>query len=365
MSNLSDFVVFNDDKLAKKYADIPVPVSVLYEGYFDGEIDITGDIFEFLRERHSHVKYTITRQHLQWAVTNFVPDMVHSKSQDEKMLREVYDRGNDFFEWFLGPSMIYAAGRFASHDESLEDAQDRQVKTLLSKLDLHKGQRLLDIGCGWGSLLRDAIRDHDVNGVGVTVSDNQTAFASQQLKNANLSAQGTVLCQDYRDIESETRFDRIVCVEMIEHVGLKNLSTFCERVHQLLEDDGLFVLQWTGVRRSLKQEDLMWGLFMNKYITPGADATLAPSSMLKSLEKAGFELQNLENITGHYAQTLLAWHQNWRANREAIVAAYGERWFRIWNFFLAWSYLVAQDGIAGSYQAVLRKNVPESERSSD
>lgn len=365
MSDLSEFVVFNDEKLAKKYANAPIPVSVLYEGYFDGEIDITGDIFEFLRERQTHVKYTITRQHLQWAVTNFVPDMVHSKSQDEKLLREVYDRGNDFFEWFIGPSMIYAAGRFESEGASLEDAQKNQVKVLLEKLKLKKGQRLLDVGCGWGTLLRDAVRDHDIQGLGITVSDNQAEFAAQQLKNADLTSRGSVLGQDYRDIQTETPFDRIVCVEMIEHVGLKNLNTFCERMRELLADDGLFVLQWTGVRRSLKQEDLMWGLFMNKYITPGADAPLAPSSMLRSLEKSGFEVLSLENITSHYSRTLLAWYHNWHSNREAIVAAYGQRWWRIWNFFLAWSYCVAQDGIAGSYQAVLRKNVPDYDRTGD
>ncbi|MEN9581330.1 MAG: hypothetical protein RJA70_4339, partial [Pseudomonadota bacterium] len=136
----------------------------------------------------------------------------------------------------------------------------------------------------------------------------------------------------------------------------------CEQIYELLDDDGLFLLQWTGLRRSLKHEDLMWGLFVNKYIFPGADASLPPSTMLKTLEKAGFEVHSIENISGHYAWTLKAWYGNWNQNREAVLAAYGERWFRIWNFFLAWSILVAEQGNAGCYQAVLNKNVASFQR---
>ena len=115
---------------------------------------------------------------------------------------------------------------------------------------------------------------------------------------------------DYRDIPEQT-FDKIVSLEMVEHVGVKNLTTFYELVRDLLADDGLFLLQWTGLRRGLRPEDLIWGLFMNKYIFPGADASLCPSRMLKAMEKAGFEMHSVENISIHYAWTIQRWHDNW------------------------------------------------------
>ncbi len=149
---------------------------------------------------------------------------------------------------------------------------------------------------------------------------------------------------------------------MVEHVGVKNLSSFLSRVRELLADDGLFLLQWTGLRRGLQPEDLMWGLFMNRYIFPGADASLPPGSMLKATEKAGFECQLMENLSPHYVLTIRAWAENWERQREAIVASFGERWFRIWSFFLAWSSLVAKQGSAACFQVVLNKNEASFDR---
>lgn len=355
MSALADYVDFNDEKLAKKYGSEPMPMSVFYEAYFDGDIDLRGDIFELLARRDELFKFPITRQHLQWAVTNFA-EIVHTKSQDERRIREVYDRGNDFFEWFLGDSMVNTAGRFQPK-ATLEEAQRAQFAHISNELQLIPGDRLLDIGCGWGGLVRYCAKEHQIDATGVTLAEKQNGYANQRIASDQLEARARVLCQDYRDLDGSTQYDKIVCMEMIEQVGLKNLGAFCEKVYDLLNDDGLFLLQWTGVRRALKQEDLIWGLFIGKYIIPGADAALPAASMLKAFEKAGFEVRSLSNISGHYARTLRAWYDNWQNNREAVLAAYGERWFRIWNFFLAWSHMVARAGNASCYQAVLHKNV--------
>jgi len=133
-------------------------------------------------------------------------------------------------------------------------------------------------------------------------------------------------------------------------------------VSDLLTDEGLFLLQWTGLRRGLRPEDLIWGLFMNKYIFPGADASLCPSAMLASMEKAGWETHTVENIGNHYAVTIKKWHDNWISNKEKIVAAYGERWYRIWNLFLAWSILIGDQGNAACFQVVLNKNLDSFDR---
>jgi cyclopropane fatty-acyl-phospholipid synthase-like methyltransferase len=362
MSTLSENVVFNDAKLARRYAKKPIPMATLYEAYFDGDLDIPGDIYAFLRKRNDFVKYSLTAEHLRWAVTNFIPEVaIHSKKQDRRIVREHYDRGNDFFGWFLGERMVYTSGFFENRGQSLEQAQDNKLNLVCRKLQLEPGERFLDIGCGWGTLTRHAAQVYGADATGVTIAERQTEFGTERIRHAGLSERARILCCDYRDIPKQ-RFNKIASLEMVEHVGVKNLIPFYELVRNLLEDDGLFLLQWTGLRRGLRPEDLIWGLFMNKYVFPGADASLCPSAMLKAMEKAGWEMHSVENISIHYGFTIKKWHDNWLSNKDAVVAAYGERWFRIWHFFLAWSVLVAEQGNAACFQVVLNKNLDAFDR---
>jgi len=362
MKSLSDYVVFNDKKLARKYAHQRIPMATLYEAYFDGDIDIPGDIYALLRDRDLFVKYTLTPKHLKWAVTNFVPEVaIHSKKQDERIVREHYDRGNDFFGWFLGERMIYTSGFFTNPGETLEQAQDNKLNLVCQKLQLEAGHRMLDIGCGWGTLACHAARYYGADATGVTIAQNQAAFGNERAREWGVKDRARILCSDYRDIPN-TKFDRISSLEMVEHVGVKNLVSFYEQVRDLLTDDGLFLLQWTGLRRGLRPEDLIWGLFMNKYIFPGADASLPPASMLAAMEKAGWETHTVENVSHHYSWTLKRWHDNWLSNKQAILQTYGERWFRIWHLFLAWSVLIGEQGNAACFQVVLNKNLDSFNR---
>jgi sphingolipid C9-methyltransferase len=362
MPRLTDYVVFNDQTLARRYANKPIPMATLYEAYFDGDLDIPGDIYALLRNRHDFVNWSFTREHLRWAVTNFIPEVViHSKSQDQRIVREHYDRGNDFFGWFLGERMVYTSGFFESRADSLEQAQDNKMNLVCRKLGLQKGERLLDIGCGWGTLTRHAAVHYGVDATGVTIAERQTEFGNGRIQQAGVAERARILCCDYRDIPKQ-RFNKISSLEMVEHVGVKNLVAFYELVRDLLEDDGLFLLQWTGLRRGLRPEDLIWGLFMNKYVFPGADASLCPSAMLKAMEKAGWETHSVENISIHYGFTIKRWHDNWIANRAAVTAAYGDRWYRIWHFFLAWSMIIAEQGNAACFQVVLNKNLDAFDR---
>jgi cyclopropane fatty-acyl-phospholipid synthase-like methyltransferase len=362
MHTLSESVVIKDAKLARRYAKKSIPMATLYEAYFDGDIDIPGDIYAFLRKRNDFIKYSLTMEHLRWAVTNFIPEVViHSKNQDRRIVREHYDRGNDFFGWFLGERMVYTSGFFEHRGQSLEQAQDNKLNLVCRKLGVEPGERFLDIGCGWGTLTRHAAQHYGADATGVTIAERQTEFGTERIKNAGLSERARILCCDYRDIPKQ-RFNKIASLEMVEHVGVKNLVPFYELVRDLLEDDGLFLLQWTGLRRGLRPEDLIWGLFMNKYVFPGADASLCPSAMLKAMEKAGWETHSVENISIHYGFTIKKWHDNWLSNRDAVIAAYGERWFRIWHFFLAWSVLIAEQGNAACFQVVLNKNLDAFDR---
>jgi cyclopropane fatty-acyl-phospholipid synthase-like methyltransferase len=362
MSRLTDYVIFKDHRLAAKYADKRIPMATLYEAYFDGDVDIPGDLFGFIRKRDLFVKYTLTWKHLKWAVTNFLPEVaIHSKDQDKRIVREHYDRGNDFFGWFLGERMVYTSGFFEHPSETLEQAQDNKLNLVCRKLQLTPGERLLDIGCGWGTLARHAAGNYGVDATGVTLAERQTEYGNRQIKARGLEHKARIVCSDYRDIPKQ-KFDKIVSLEMVEHVGVKNLVPFYKQVHELLGDDGIFLLQWTGLRRGLRPEDLIWGLFMNKYIFPGADASLCPSRMIAAMEKAGFETHSVENVSIHYGWTIKRWHDNWLSNRDAVVAAYGERWFRIWHFFLAWSTVIAEQGNAACFQVVLNKNMDRYDR---
>jgi cyclopropane fatty-acyl-phospholipid synthase-like methyltransferase len=235
------------------------------------------------------------------------------------------------------------------------------MNRVCQKALVEPGHKLLDVGCGWGTLTRQAAVKFGADATGVTISKNQTEFGNERLAKAGVSDRARILCLDYRDIPA-TKYDRITSLEMVEHVGVKNLSSFYEQVKDLLTDDGLFLLQWTGLRRGLRPEDLIWGLFMNKYIFPGADASLCPSAMLKPLEKSGWELHSAENVSIHYAWTIQRWHEHWLSNQAKVVAKYGERWFRIWHLFLAWSSSIAEQGNAACFQLVLNKNLDGYDR---
>jgi len=202
MSTLSENVVFKDATLARRYAKKPIPMATLYEAYFDGALDIPGDIYAFLRERNDFVKYSLTAEHLRWAVTNFIPEVaIH------------YDRGNDCFGWFLGERMVYTSGFFETRGQSLEQAQDNKMNLVCRKLQLQPGERLLDIGCGWGTLTRHAAVNFGADATGVTIAERQTEFGNERIKNAGVSERARILCCDYRDIPKQ-RLNKISSLEI-------------------------------------------------------------------------------------------------------------------------------------------------------
>jgi sphingolipid C9-methyltransferase len=364
---LSDFLVFEDAALAREWQHRRVPMSDLYEAYIDGRVDIPSHGWdELFAARHELLSFRLTKSHVKWAFTNFLPELViHSRRQDSQIVGEHYNRGNDFFGWCLGNSMVYTAAWFENPSMSLEDAQHLKIDRCCQKLRLSPGETLLDIGCGWGTFVARAARDFGARALGVTLAKEQVSFGSERIAAYGVQDRARVEVCDYRAITG--RYDKIVSLEMVEHVGVKNLSRYFEKVSELLSDDGLFVLQWTGIRKlyqpqnplsavTLEPEDLIWGLFMNRYVFPGADASLPLSSMLRAAEEAGFEVADVERMSAHYILTLRAWRDHWIANRSAVVAAYGERWFRLWSFFLYWSALVGEEGGAFTYQVVLHKN---------
>jgi cyclopropane fatty-acyl-phospholipid synthase-like methyltransferase len=370
VTKLTDHVAFRDPKLAARYAAGKIPMTTLFEAYLDGDVDIP-DIDGFLDARRDVVSYTLTKHNFEFLVTRFIPEVaIHSKSQDKRIVREHYDRGDDFFEAFLGERMVYTSAFFRDEHETLEQAQDNKMDLVCRKLMVRPGDEMLDIGCGWGTLAMHAAKNFGAKTTGVTISKNQTAFGNKRIANAGLAERARIDCTDYREIPNN-KFDRISSLEMVEHVGVKNLNRYCKIVFDLLKDDGFFLVQFCGLRRGggegvpvigLRPEDLIWGLFMSKYIFPGADASLPLSDMVKALEKVGFEIHSAENVSVHYALTIKKWHENWQKNQKAILDVYGERWYRLWNLFLAWSWRIGMQGNSACYQVVAHKNLDHFNR---
>lgn len=188
---------------------------------------------------------------------------------------------------------------------------------------------MLDIGCGWGTLARYASTNYGAHVTGITLGKNQTVWGNKGLRADGIpEEQSRVLCMDYRDIPHST-YPRITCLEMAEHVGVRHFSSFLKQVYGLLDDDGVFVLQLSGLRKSWQYEDLVWGLFMNRYVFPGADASTPLGFYISQAESAGFEIKSVDTIGIHYSATMWRWYRNWLGNRKKVEDKYGARWFRV------------------------------------
>ena len=275
-----------------------------------------------------------------------------SKKRAFQIGEEHYDVGNDLFEVMLDSSLTYSCGYWNQAD-TLEEAQRAKLDMICKKLRLVKGMRLLDIGCGWGSLVAFAAQNYGVKAVGVTVSKEQAMYAKERC--ADLPVE--IIFQDYREIKGN--FQAIASVGMIEHVGYKNYSNFMEVVNRSLNEDGLFMLQTIGANRAqIKCDD-----WFDKYIFP--------NGMLPSIVQVGsaieetFILEDWHNLGTDYDKTLMSWYRNFEKNWEKIKTRYSERFFRMWRYYLlslaggfrarhmqVWQIVVSQKGNVDGYTGV-------------
>ncbi|KAF9157181.1 hypothetical protein DFQ27_005791 [Actinomortierella ambigua] len=365
--NIEEYLTIHDPALKKYKGKNKIPMETFFEAYFAGQIDINGDCLEILENRHDWARFSMTVSQAKFFVTQWIPELLwHSKKQDEDQVRDHYDRGDDFYEAFLGPRMIYTSGMMSdkNKNETLEQLQDNKLKVVCETLQLKKGERHLDIGCGWGTLVAYAAKNYGTDSTGVTLGLNQTEFGNNRIKAFGVPAsQARIKTMDYRDIPRE-KWDKISCLEMAEHVGVRKFSEFMQQVRAMLDDDGLFFMQVAGLRATWQYEDFIWGLFMARYVFPGADASTPLYWYTKQLECNGFEVQSVHTIGVHYSATIYRWYQNWMQNKEMIMERYGKKWFRTWEIFLAWSTIIARQGSATCYQIVAAKNLNSRDRAS-
>ncbi len=245
----------------------------------------------------------------------------------QKNVAHHYDIGNDFYRLFLDRGMQYSCAYFTSDDNTLEEAQQNKLRLIASKLDLKPGQKVLDIGCGWGDMALYLGRMADVQVVGVTLSKEQCKLANEKAKALGLADRVRFELRDYRDLTE--RFDRIVSVGMFEHVGVHHYGEYFAKVNELLTDTGVMLLHSIG-HMSPPGTASPW---LRKYIFPGAYSP-ALSEVFTAVEQNSLWVTDLEFLRVHYAKTLAHWVSRFEANRAKVAEMYDERFCRMWEFYL-------------------------------
>lgn len=279
---------------------------------------------------------------------------VHSRERDQQAIRYHYDVSNEFFELVLGPQMVYTSGIFADPNDDLAAAQERKLDLLCRKLRLRSGERLLDIGCGWGGLVMHAARNYGVQAVGVTISQSQADWGRNMIRAAGLDDRCRIDLVDYRDVDEAAGkgFDKIVTVEVVEHFGAAQFPAFFQKCWRLLRPQGsLLIQQITQADHSLMRGALE---FSQRFIFP--DGELVSIGFTQSAaEKAGFELRDMECIREHYCHTLQCWLSNLEANHDEVVRITDEANFRIFRLHYAGSLRAFQRNFYNLHQSLYVK----------
>jgi cyclopropane-fatty-acyl-phospholipid synthase len=259
------------------------------------------------------------------------------KGQAQQNVAHHYDLGNDFYKLFLDDNMLYSCAYFRKPGETLEQAQRNKLRLLASKLGLESGMKVLDIGCGWGDLALYLAALENVEVLGVTLSKEQQALASERAQKAGLSERVKFELRDYRDVTGP--FDRIVSVGMFEHVGVHHYDEFFAKLNSLMPDDGLAVLHSIGHM----SPPGMASPWLRKYIFPGAYSP-ALSEVFEVVERNSLWVTDLEFLRVHYATTLQHWADRFEKNRDAVIALYDERFARMWEFYLISAEMMFRTG---------------------
>ena len=282
----------------------------------------------------------------------------HSMERDRQAVSYHYDVSNDFYALWLDEQMVYSCAYFATADEDLEAAQARKLDYLCRKLRLRPGERLLDIGCGWGGLVIHAARKYGVDALGITLSKKQAELANERIERAGLQKRCRVEVSDYRDLNETGAFEKIVSVGMFEHVGESQLPLYFQHAWRLLRPKGVFLNH--GIANRPIDPNPRGSTFQNRYIFP--DGELVPINVtLRFAEEAGFEVRDVESLREHYVLTLRHWARRLELHREEALQVVNEPTFRVWRLFLPGSAYGFAAGLLNVFQAVLLK--PEEGRS--
>ncbi len=276
---------------------------------------------------------------------------LQSKTRAFQVGRAHYDLGNDLYKTMLDPRMIYSCAYWTDPDSTLEQAQEAKLRMVCEKLRLEPGMRVLDIGCGWGGAAKFAAETYDVSVTGITISEQQAAYAADACKDLPVQ----IRLQDYRDTDGQ--FDRIFSIGMFEHVGKRNYRTYMQTLRRLLKSDGIALLHTIGGN----QPTCIIDPWIGTYIFPNAMLP-SPSQISRAVEGL-VVIEDWHNIGPHYDPTLMAWHRNFTAGWERLREQYDDRFYRMWTYYLqscaalfrtrrkqVWQLVLSPSGVQGGYQ---------------
>jgi cyclopropane-fatty-acyl-phospholipid synthase len=270
----------------------------------------------------------------------------HSRERDARAVRHHYDVSNEYFSLFLDDSMTYSCAVFSRGAETLEAAQETKLEMVCNKLALKEGDRVLDVGCGWGSFPLWAASRHGATVVGITLSPSQAKKARQRAAEAGVAERVEIRVMDYRDLAGE-RFDAIASIGMVEHVGAEQIDVYARTLAGLLETGGRLLNH--GIAR-LRHTDPDAGPFSERYVFPDADP-LHLSRVLLALERAGFTTRHVEEFGADYAETLRHWARRLDQNIDRAVALGGPERVRVWRLYLRAARNGFESGFTSIYQA--------------
>lgn len=357
---------------------IPPGELTLAEAYLGGDFDVEGDIVALFAQAEHFASLTLGqwlgilrrartlprsdppkrykegRQPLQ------LSGQEHSKERDLEAVTYHYDTGNEFYGLFLGRWMAYSCAYFSSSEMELDAAQAAKFEHICRKLRLEAGERLLDIGCGWGGLVAYAAERHGVQATGINLSWPQIDFARRWIAEAGLEDRAKIELLDYRDIDPSNPYDKIASVGMVEHVGRDKLEEYFRAAHRALKPGGLFLNHAIATHRIrpdtwFERTFLQRGKFMQGYVFPDGELVWI-SGMLQAAERCGFEVRDVESLREHYALTLRHWIANLESRHDEAVSLKDERTYRTWRLYMAASVHGFESGGINVYQALLSKS---------
>lgn len=339
----------------------------LAECFIYGDFDVSGDLLavfmvaDYLLRRDFSVAEKVRLSALAMGLPpsaeahpfrSRLRGQLHSKARDQQAVSFHYDVSNEFYQLWLDRQMVYSCAYFKSEEDSIDQAQAQKLEYACRKLRLSEGERLLDIGCGWGGLILHAVRNYGVRAVGITLSRQQLELAQQQIAEAGLSSRCEVRMLDYRDAEQLGTFDKVVSVGMIEHVGERRLPEYFEAAFRLVKPGGVFLNH--GIGRAGNRPKPTHPTFTDVYIFP--DGELVPiAATLNAAEQSGFELRDVENLREHYFLTLVQWLRRLEANEAGAKQLVGDIKYRTWRLYLAGSAHYFWSGKLDLYQTLLVK----------
>lgn len=325
-------------------------LGTLGTAYVEGRLELAGPILEVIRVGDALSEALVGND------DDAIPErQSHDKATDAAAISYHYDISNDFYALWLDREMVYSCAYFPTGTEDLESAQQAKLHHLCRKLRLKPGEYLLDVGCGWGGLARFAAREYGVRVFGITLSREQLALGRKRVKADGLQRQVELALLDYRDLPQDGRFDKVVSVGMLEHVGHANLPVYCQRLFGAVRAGGLVMNHGITARHpDGRPVGRGAGEFIDRYVFPHGELPHL-ATMVSELSQAGMEVVDVESLRLHYARTLEFWSTNLEANLAKASKLVPEQALRIWRLYLAGCSHAFQKGWINLHQILATK----------